>query len=217
VVICCWSSKGGSGTTVVATALALVLGERSPAGAVLADLGGDAPVVLGVRELTGSAGLAGWLAAGHDVPADGLARLEELVAPRVHLLARGSGPLDATRAGALFASLDADPRAVVVDAGLAVPDSVGAAMAAAATVSLLVVRPCFLALRRAVEALIRPSAVVLVCEEGRALTADDVEAALGVPVCAEVMVTSQVARAVDAGILASRLPRSLARELRDAA
>jgi hypothetical protein len=217
VVICCWSSKGGSGTTVVATALALMLGQRSPAGAVLADLCGDAPAVLGIAEPAGSLGLAGWLAAGGDVPADGLGRLEQSVAPGVHLLARGRGPLVASRAGELFAALDADPRPVIVDAGLAAPASAGAVIASAATVSLLVVRPCFLALRRAVDALIRPSAVVLVCEEGRALTADDVENALGVPVRAEVMVTPTVARAVDAGILATRLPRSLARELRDAA
>ena len=217
MVICCWSSKGGSGTTVVATALALVLGERSPTGAVLADLCGDAPVVLGTREPEASPGLAGWLAAGGDVPADALARLEEVVAPGLHLLPRGDGSLVTARAGELFAALDADPRPVVIDAGLAPPESVGAVLAASATVSLLVVRPCFLALRRAVDAVIRPSAIVLVCEEGRALTAGDVEQALGVPVRAEVMVTAHVARAVDAGVLASRLPRSLARELRDAA
>jgi ABC-type nitrate/sulfonate/bicarbonate transport system substrate-binding protein len=38
-----------------------------------------------------------------------------------------------------------------------------------------------------------------------------------VPVRAEVSVTAQVARAVDAGLLMSRLPRSLERELRHAA
>ena len=60
----------------------------------------------------------------------------------------------------------------------------------------------------------RPTGVVLVAEAGRAITAPDVEDALGVPVVAEVLVTDAIARAVDAGLLASRLPRSLVRDLR---
>jgi hypothetical protein len=56
-----------------------------------------------------------------------------------------------------------------------------------------------------------------VAEEGRALTPSDVEDVLGAPVRAAVSVTAQVARAVDAGLLASRLPRTLERELRHAA
>jgi hypothetical protein len=59
--------------------------------------------------------------------------------------------------------------------------------------------------------------VVLVAEEGRALTPSDVEDVLGAPVRAAVSVTAQVARVVDAGLLASRLPRTLERELRHAA
>ena len=64
---------------------------------------------------------------------------------------------------------------------------------------------------------IRPTGVILVAEEGRALSAADVEDVLGVPVQVAVTVTAQVARAVDSGLLASRLPRSLERELRRAA
>ena len=88
---------------------------------------------------------------------------------------------------------------------------------AAADRSLLVLRPCYLALRRAVACAVRPSGVVLVAEAGRAITADDVADSLGVPVVAEVVVTDAVARAVDAGLLASRLPRSLLRDLRTVA
>jgi hypothetical protein len=84
-------------------------------------------------------------------------------------------------------------------------------------VSLLVLRPCYLALRRAVAAPFRPSGVVLVREPGRALTRRDVEAVLGVPVRAEVDVDPAIARAVDAGLLTARLPRGLERALRDAA
>ena len=107
-------------------------------------------------------------------------------------------------------------RPVVIDAG---SSPVGAALdvAASAAVSLLVMRPCFLALRRAVAAPVRPSGVVLVREPGRSLGRRDVEEALQVPVCAEVDLEPAVARAVDAGLLAARLPRSLAHALRHAA
>jgi Flp pilus assembly protein TadG len=39
--------KGGAGTTVVATALALVLARRDTGGALLVDLAGDVPAVIG--------------------------------------------------------------------------------------------------------------------------------------------------------------------------
>jgi hypothetical protein len=113
--------------------------------------------------------------------------------------------------------LAVDPRPVVVDAGVIAPGHVSAVVAGAAVDSLLVTRACFLSLRRALAAPVRASAVVLLIEEGRSLTAPDVEGALGVPVRAEVSVTMQVARAVDAGVLLTRLPRSLERELRNAA
>ena len=87
----------------------------------------------------------------------------------------------------------------------------GLALAAGAEISLLVLRPCYLALRRALAAPVRPSGVVLVTEHGRSLGRRDVEDVLGVPVRAEVPVEEAVARAVDAGLLARRLPRSLDR------
>lgn len=217
MLICCWSSKGGVGTTVVASALAVLLARSSPGGAVLADLAGDAPLVLGLPDEPGGGGIAGWLAAGDAVPADGLARLELPVRHRLSLLPRGEGPLVPDRADVLAALLAADPRPVVADVGLLGAGEVGRALAGAATHSLLVLRPCYLALNHAVHGRLRPSGVVLVQEEGRALTADDVEEALGVPVRATVRVTDQVARVVDAGLLASYLPRTLARDLRHAA
>jgi hypothetical protein len=120
----------------------------------------------------------------------------------------------------LAAALGSEARLVVVDCGTfgidAVPE-VPLELAACATQSLLVVRPCYLALRRAQRAPIRPSRVIVVAEPGRALTAPDVEAVLGVPLLAEVVSDPAVARAVDAGLLASRLPRGLERALRRAA
>jgi hypothetical protein len=213
VLVACWSAKGGAGTTVIAASLSLLLARR--ADALLADLAGDAPAALGIPEPDGP-GVVGWLAAGPDVPADALARLEVAATPKLKLLPRGRGDLVAERGDVLAALLAADHRAVVADCG-ADPDGAALAVAAAAGRSVLVTRPCFLALRRAMAAPLRPSEVVLVSEPGRALRRADVEDVVGAPVVAEVPVDPVVARAVDAGLLASRLPRSLERELTDAA
>ena len=59
--------------------------------------------------------------------------------------------------------------------------------------------------------------MVLVTEPGRALGRADVERTVGAPVVAEVAVDPQVARAVDAGMLTSRLPRGFARDVARAA
>ena len=64
---------------------------------------------------------------------------------------------------------------------------------------------------------IAPSSVVVIDEPGRALSAHDVSEVLGVPVAATVPIDAAVARAVDAGLLTTRLPRSLERALRSAA
>jgi hypothetical protein len=126
----------------------------------------------------------------------------------------------AHRPDLLAGVLAADPRPVVADCGTVGPDDPGdpgLTLAASASVSLLVLRPCFLALRRAAAAPVRPSGVVVVDEPGRSLGRQDVEDVLGVPVRAQVRWDPAVARAVDAGLLAARLPRALARSLRGAA
>ena len=225
MLIACWSPKGGCGTTVVSAALALVLAQ-SEGSALLADLDGDIPAALGLPEPTGP-GLGHWLRAGPDVPPDALAHLEVDARPGLRLLPAGpteatGGPTRATadhdpgRAQALAVALAADRRPVVADCGRA---SSGAplAVAAGASLSLLVLRPCYLGLQRALAAPIRASGVVLVTEEGRSLSGRDVEAALGIPIRAEVPFDPAVARAVDAGLLAARVPRGLERSLRRAA
>jgi hypothetical protein len=226
MLLSCWSAKGGSGTTVVAASLALVLARTTGHDALLVDLGGDLPAVLGLSALPGR-GLSDWLAAGADVPADGLARLEVPVVDRVTLLPRGDGALaPAERHGVLASLLAGDPRTVVVDCGRVVgptgaPPPVDAELALelarGATHSLLVTRACYLSLRRVASAPLRPSGVVLLAEPGRSLDAVDVEHVVGAPVVATVSVEPAVARAVDAGLLCTRLPRGLARALRCAA
>lgn len=217
MLIACWSVKGGSGTTTVAAALALVLARSAP-GTVLADLGGDAPAVLGLPEPT-APGLAEWLAAGNGADpagAPGPHRLD--VSGGLTLMPRGDGPLD-DEPGAgqrLLRALQAE-HGVVADCGGPLVGGPALALAAAATVSLLVVRPCYLALRRAVAAPIRPSGVILVGDHERSLGRADIEDVLGVPVRAEVPWDAAVARAVDAGVLGRRVPRPLERALRAAA
>ena len=216
MVIACWSSKGGAGAAVVAARLALLAAERAGGGgALLADLGGDAPAVLGLPEQEGP-GLAGWLQAGAEVPPDALGRIEVAAAPGLALLPRGPGDLAEDRAEVLAALLSTEARQVVVDCGTG-PTGAARRVAAAAERSVLVTRACFVALRRALSHPLRPTEVVLVAEPGRSLTRVDLERALGVPVIAVIEVDPAVARAVDAGLLASRLPRGLARELRDVA
>lgn len=215
MLVACWSAKGGAGTTVVAASLALIHARTGRDGALLADLAGDAPAALGLPEPDGP-GLAEWSEAGCEVPPDALTRIEVAAGPGLALLARGRGWLDPRRADVLAALLAADARPVIADCGPA-PEGAALAIAAAATRSVLVTRPCFLALRRALAAPLRPSEVVLVTEPGRSLTRRDVEDCLGAPVVAEVAHDPQVARAVDAGLLATRLPRNLLRELGRAA
>ena len=63
----------------------------------------------------------------------------------------------------------------------------------------------------------RPSGVVLIEEDGRAISRRDVEAALGVPVRVVIAHDKRIARAVDAGLLSARVPALLQRSLRDVA
>jgi hypothetical protein len=222
MVFSCWSAKGGSGTTVVSVALAVLLGQQSDAGSVYVDLEGDAPTVFGMPEPDGP-GLSDWFAASESVGVSAIERLERPVANAVRLVPRGRREFSSDeRARICIERLNADERPVVVDigciAGSGDPgDLVRRCFAERATTSLLVTRPCFLSLRRALSLPLRPTGVVLIEEAGRALGRRDVEDVLGVPVIATIEVDAAVARAVDAGLLAARLPSSLGRALRDVA
>jgi hypothetical protein len=78
--------------------------------------------------------------------------------------------------------------------------------------TLLVIRPCYLALRRALNLGLcaAASGVVVVTEPGRALGCEDVAAVTGLPVIATIPLRADIARVVDAGVLADRLPNPLA-------
>ena len=211
--VACWSAKGGSGTTVVALVLAVVAARSSPGSALLVDLGGDVPAALGLPE-PGSPGALDWSAAPPDVDGDALDRLTLGidVGPGdggLRVLPRGTGAGVPERLAAALA----ERPSVVVDCGPP-GDPVGSWLAAALPVSLLVVRPCGLALRRIAAAPTRPTGVVLVEEPGHRIDRREVADAAGAPVVARVPWDPAVARAVDDGLVGERVPRSVARALR---
>ena len=211
--VACWSVKGGSGTTVVSAALALAVAAGGH-DVLLVDLAGDLPATLGLPEPDG-AGVGDWLAAGADVPGDALARLEVDAGPNLALLPTGAAIHDEpTRAEELAALLAVDGRVVVADCGSSA-SATSSALAAGAGLSLLVLRPCYLALRRALKAPIEASGVVLVGEPQRALQQADVEDVLGLRARAAIPWKAAIATAVDAGLLGRRLPPALERGLRD--
>ena len=213
-----WSPKGGSGTSVLTAASALVLA-RNAGGARLADLVGDQPAIFGLAA-DPDQGLVDWLEAGPEAPADALERLAVPVAPGVVLVPRGAGerplaPVPAAEAGAALAGALRDgPVPTIVDAGRAL-EAAARAVVEVADVSVAVVRGCYLALRRAVHSplLGRAAGIVLVEEAHRSLGAAEVRDVLDQPVLARVPVRPAVARSVDAGVLAARLPDALSRPM----
>jgi hypothetical protein len=204
VLTCCWSVKGGAGVTVVASALACA--SSASARTVVVDLCGDVPAALGLPDPDGP-GVAEW-SRGDDGHALAGALVD--VHDRLALLPRGRGPLGTLPLDAL-ATLATE---VVVDAGcLDRGQGPRAVLTARATRSLLVTRPCFLALRRAARVALRPTGIVVVREPGRALATADITAVVGAPVVAEVPFDPAISRAVDAGLLVARCPQVLSSSL----
>lgn len=205
-----WSPKGGQGCSTVSASLALLSSESSS----LVDACGDGPAVLGMAEPSGDGVL--------DVLTSDLAVGVEVLS----LLSSDAGATRVVPVGS------ADPSAVspqrwcelaevlrddvgewFVDAGTG-PARVMAGVDGVR--SVLVVRNCFLALRRSVGCRPDPDVVVLVEEPARALCRVDVEAVLTAAPVVSVPLDPSVARAVDAGLFASRLPRVLAGALEPA-
>jgi hypothetical protein len=218
VLVCFWSPKGGSGTSVFAAAAALVLAREGPAR--IADLAGDQPAIFGLAAEP-DPGLRDWLRTGPEAPTDALDRFATDAASGLTLLGSGAGDLAGSlpEAGAALAvALASDSRPTVVDAGvLGTQRDAMHAFVEVADAHVVVVRGCDLALRRAVriELTARASGAVFVDEGGRALGPRDVTSVLGLPVLATVAVRTSTARAVDAGVLPTRLPDSLARPARE--
>ena len=208
MITLCWGAKGGSGVTTVAAAFALSRGRPT----VLLDLDGDAALAIGLGD-DGGPMLDDWFES--DAAPERIMRLARRVRDDVELVpTRRRIDRAHHRWHDLALALRATPVDVVVDAGSGTPPS---DLQAIADVSLLVMRPCYLAVSRARRSTVRPDGVVLVDEPGRALRPDDIAAALGVPVVAALPYDPKIARAVDSGLAVSRLPATCLRRLRNAA
>ena len=201
------SPKGGTGTTVTATAWALAAA-GSAGRSLLIDMCGDARAALGMAEAD-SPGLNDWLGETQPADTDDLISLGTAVG-NVMVVHPGSRYVTgAPRWDALRDAIAAQDCPVILDAGTQfVPDEVRGV----AHRTWMVVRPCYLTLRRATR-LPRPDGVIVVREPGRALTVRDVEAVLGVGVVATVPFDPAVSRAVDAGLLPARWDDVLGRHL----
>ncbi|MCU1369059.1 MAG: hypothetical protein JWO77_253 [Ilumatobacteraceae bacterium] len=209
-MLVCWSVGGGVGTSVVVAGLALAAvcgGER----ALVVDVGGDQPTLFGAPDPPGP-GIGDWLRAAPGVPADALARLEVDLVPGVALVPRGSGDLSADEVGGLVAALEAEDRFTVVDAGCT-GGGAAASLVAASARTLLVTRACPVALQRLERLPVPPTGIVVVRDRRRSVTWQEVAAASGAPVVAELEIDPAVAAAVDAGLAKRPLPRSFLRVL----
>jgi MinD-like ATPase involved in chromosome partitioning or flagellar assembly len=209
-MIVCWSVKGGSGTTVVASTIALMRAAESQRGALLVDLAGDVPAVLGLAESSGP-GINAWFANCDHGSRMTLQSIAIQATANLQIIARGLKQLE-TNANftELCAALKTFDLPIIVDAGCGLPSP---DLLAHASSSLLVTRPCYLSLRRAAQLSVSPTGIVLINEAGRALGKHDVEAVIGAPVVAEIDFDSAIARAVDAGLLASRIPTIMSKQL----
>jgi hypothetical protein len=196
--------------------LALVFAQRHEAGARLIDMSGDTPSALGMSEPE-SEGISEWLSATDHPGADALNNLMLPVTAHLGVIPRGRNIIvpslvnpDRLRDLALVVAESDLP--TIVDAGS------GAStipIIEYATRSLLIIRPCYLALRRASLLTTPPHGVIVITEPGRALGVHDVESVVGAPVLAEIPFDPAIARAVDAGLLAGRVPTLLAKHLAD--
>jgi hypothetical protein len=193
------SSKGGNCTTVTTASFAL---HQAATGArtILIDLCGDLPAVLGLAEPQGP-GINDWLAEESNTTGSDLLSLGTVTSDTVLLIHRGSQFVTGEPRWAKLAEFITSTDAyVIIDAGSGfLPDE----LRHAATHLTMVIRPCYIALRRAAQQT-RPTDLFVINEPGRALTVKDVEHVLGVSVHAEIPHSAVISRAVDAGLFSSR-------------
>ena len=204
------SVKGGVGTSVSAAALALLTSRDPSRLTYLIDLAGDQPDINGLPAIDD--GLRDWLTS----PDRRLTDLAVDVSPNLRLVSSGSeiAPETHDLTGLALALDEMRTEAhVVVDAGRF---DTTKAFENLNPRRLLVIRPCYVALRAAVAEPSRWDGLVVVRPPDRVLTTRDVVNVCGLPLTAEISMSADVSRAVDAGVLASRLPGALERALRPA-
>ena len=216
MLVCFWSPKGGSGTSVIAAAAALVLARETDARIV--DLAGDQPAVLGLAH-DPDPGLRDWLRAGPEAPTDALEHLAVDVAPRLDAAparrartASAALPKPAPRSRSRSMPIRGPVSAI--SAGSTIPRA-RRVRRGRRTSNVIVVRGCYLALRRAVRhprdhraRSVRSS----IDEHGRSLGAPDVEDVLGLPVLATIPARARRPRGRSTpACCRRRLPDSLGR------
>jgi hypothetical protein len=192
-VTVCASAKGGQGCTTIAAVLA-VLAAQNNQPTLLLDTRGDAAPTLGVSAPAPASTFADAIANAVE-PCDRL-RVASVASDRID-----------TDAISAISELVAARHRVIVDIGT--DHDVLHRFDPLHPQRLLVTRPCYLALRRAIGVPFVPDHVVLISEHQRCLTERDVSLALALPVTS-VPYDPATARAIDAGLLAARLPRCLA-------
>jgi hypothetical protein len=195
-VTVCASAKGGQGCTTIAAVLA-VLAAQSNQPTLLLDTRGDAAPTLGVSDPEPASTFV-----------DAIANAVE---PSARLrVATVAGDRIDTDAISAISELVAAGHRVIVDTGT--DHDVLHRFDPLNPQRLLVTRPCYLALRRAIGVPFVPDHVVLISEHQRCLTERDVSLALALPITS-VPYDPAIARAIDAGLLAARLPRCLANSI----
>jgi MinD-like ATPase involved in chromosome partitioning or flagellar assembly len=204
-----WSLKGGSGVSTVAAATAVVLARNG--GARLVDCDGDQPSLLGMGA-DPRAGIAQWLERREAARASGLDELTVDMGRGLRFVPRGDRavPTERLPLAALSVILRESDIATVIDTG-GNPD-VSEVITAMADVSILVLRPCYLAFRRVVRTpqLAVTDAVVLLEEPERVLGEEEAANVLNRPVIARVPVLPEIARNIDAGVMPERMDDALA-------
>jgi MinD-like ATPase involved in chromosome partitioning or flagellar assembly len=225
VVIAGWSTKGGSGTTVTCTAIALALMRPDQTGVII-DLGGehsgDVGSLVGCSTQPRS-GLTDWLIADTTVPPSALAELlQDRVQPRV--LSVGHHRADITNPSA-EQSIETTQRLqdalhwlvdtygfVVLDLG-SHTDWLADTASSLADASLLILRPCSLSVRASVNSTRRVVGAVIVGDGSRSLLQADIEGLLGVPVLTHIKSHPAIADAVDSGRFSKGVPREMKRSI----
>lgn len=199
------SPKGGTGTSVVAASLAIVSSSSTPT--LLVDLAGDQAAILGLPQPP--TGLSDW--------ANGMTyrEFDEIISlchDNLYLAPTGTFDFETLNANAWDKLLRAlslkhsEGCNIIVDLGQA---DIPLALRKIVDTCYLVTRPCYLALRRAVDLETAFSGVIVVNEPDRVLTSRDVESVLKLKCVAEIPYTSEISRRVDSGLLKSRLPMAL--------
>lgn len=210
MIITLHSMKGGSGVSTAAALTALAARKHIDHPVTLVDLCGDQSAIFGRPP---AAGIAEWAARG--LPPEGLGHALAAAADGVQLLGRGDGPLPSRGRQASEVVDDllvwmAGRGTVVVDAGNLHPGwdtphgagyDLRCQLSETSDHTLVVVRRCYLAARRAPSMPHRASGMIVVDESDYGLEANDIAQFTGVPVAATVPVEAATARAVASGLI----------------